>query len=517
MRITNKIMQNNTLYNINQNKILQDKLNTQITTKKKVTKPSDDPVVAIRSLRLRSNLSQVSQYNEKNIPDAEQWLELTESAIQSTVDVVSGMITEFQRGSKSNLQTSDRAVILESLKQLRDEVYATGDSDFAGRTIFTGYRTDTKLSFTEDTTQEYVINEQITSQAIDTQTYVDMGTLTTLNETNYNSADMSTEQDVEMYQIHRIRLAYENLDAGMVPTISQAIGYDENGDTIYQSLGNVTTISLEGDVDPYRVVSDSDYEDADGNALYDANAIIFVPETGELLFGPEALKDVQALDPAQEIKITYQKSEWADNDLRPEHYFACSSNGIDYNAEYLTKVGTTAKQVIEYDVGFNQQLQVNTTADEVYLHGVGRAVDEALDLLDQMDKIDATVAKLESMVDNDAYDQDVVAAKLAAAKKAQTYMEDTLQKTFESGITEMQGYLDTVNMAYTTVGNRSLRLTLIENRLGNQQTAFETLTSENEDADIADLAVQLSSAELTYDAALAATGKLLQTSLMNYI
>ncbi|MBE5884997.1 MAG: flagellar hook-associated protein 3 [Lachnospiraceae bacterium] len=511
MRITNKIMQNNTLYNINQNKILQDKLNTQITTKKKVTKPSDDPVVAIRSLRLRSNLSQVSQYNEKNIPDAEQWLELTESAIQSTVDVVSNMITEFQRGSKSNLQTSDRAVILESLKQLRDEVYATGDSDFAGRTIFTGYRTDTKLSFTEDTTQEYVINEQITNTDIDTQTYVDMGELTTLNETNYNSADMTTEQEVEMYEIHRIRLAYENLDDGMVPTINQAIGYDENGKTLYQSLGTVTTMSANGATDPYRVVSDPNYAD------YDPDAIIFVPETGELLLGETAYTAMQALDPAQEIKITYQKSEWADNDLRPEHYFACSSNGIDYNAEYLTKVGNTAKQVIEYDVGFNQQLQVNTTADEVYLHGIGRAVDEALDLLDQMDKIDAVVAKLEGMVGNEAYDQDTVEAKLAAAKKAQTYMEDTLQKTFESGITEMQGYLDTVNMAYTTVGNRSLRLTLIENRLGNQQTAFETLTSENEDADIADLAVQLSSAELTYDAALAATGKLLQTSLMNYI
>lgn len=511
MRITNKIMQNNSLYNINQNKILQDKLNTQITTKKKVTKPSDDPVVAIRSLRLRSNLSQVSQYNEKNIPDAEQWLELTESAVQSTVDVVTSMINEFQRGSKSNLQTSDREVILESLKQLRDEVYATGDSDFAGRTIFTGYRTDMKLSFTEDTTQEYVINEQLTNTDIDTQTYVDMGKLTSLNETNFNSADMTTEQDVDRYEIHRIRLAYENLDDGMVPTVHQAIGYDEEGQTLYQSLGNVTTLSVNGDVDPYRVVSDPDY------AEYNADAIIFVPETGELLLGDTAYKAMQALDPAQEIKITYQKSEWADNDLRPEHYFACSSNGIDYNAEYMTRVGKTAKQVIEYDVGFNQQIQVNTTADEVYLHGVGRAVDEALDLLDRLDKIDAVVAKLEGMVGNENYDQTEVEAKLSAAKKAQTYMEDTVQKTFESGITEMQGYLDKVNMAYTTIGNRSLRLTLIENRLSNQQTAFETLTSENEDADIADLAVQLSSAELTYDAALAATGKLLQTSLMNYI
>ena len=511
MRITNKIMQNNTLYNINQNKILQDKLNTQITTKKKVTKPSDDPVVAIRSLRLRSNLSQVSQYNEKNIPDAEQWLELTESAVQSTVDVVTNMITEFQRGSKSNLQTSDRAVILESLKQLRDEVYATGDADFAGRTIFTGYRTDTKLSFTADTTQEYIINEQVNNTCIDSQIYVDTGKLTTLNETNFNNADMTTEQDVDRYEVHRIRLAYEDLDDGMVPTISQAIGYDENGKTVYASLGNVTTMSATGDTDPYRVVADPEYD------AYDPDAIIFVPETGELLLGKTAHTALQALDPAQEIKITYQKSEWKDNDLRPEHYFACSSNGIDYNAEYMTKVGTSAKQVIEYDVGFNQQLQVNTTADEVYLHGIGRAVDEMLVMLDELDKIDATVAKLEGMVGNENYNQDEVEAKLAAAEKAQTYMKDMIQRNFENGITEMQGYLDTVNMAYTTIGNRSLRLELIENRLGNQQTAFETLTSENEDADIADLAVQLSSAELTYDAALAATGKLLQTSLMNYI
>lgn len=31
MRITNKIMQNNSLYNINNNKILQDKLSTQMS------------------------------------------------------------------------------------------------------------------------------------------------------------------------------------------------------------------------------------------------------------------------------------------------------------------------------------------------------------------------------------------------------------------------------------------------------------------------------------------------------
>lgn len=74
MRMTNKIMRNNSAYNINQNKILQDKLTNQMTTQSKITRPSDDPVVAIRALRLRSNVTAVTQYNEKNADDARQWL-----------------------------------------------------------------------------------------------------------------------------------------------------------------------------------------------------------------------------------------------------------------------------------------------------------------------------------------------------------------------------------------------------------------------------------------------------------
>lgn len=73
MRITNKIMQRNNLSNINTNKVYQDKLSTQMSTQKKVSRPSDDPVVSIRALRLRSNVTEVTQYYSKNIPDAESW------------------------------------------------------------------------------------------------------------------------------------------------------------------------------------------------------------------------------------------------------------------------------------------------------------------------------------------------------------------------------------------------------------------------------------------------------------
>ena len=63
MRITNGIMMNNSLNNINKNKLLMDKLNTQIASTKKFSRPSDDPIAAIRALRLRSTEAELTQSN----------------------------------------------------------------------------------------------------------------------------------------------------------------------------------------------------------------------------------------------------------------------------------------------------------------------------------------------------------------------------------------------------------------------------------------------------------------------
>ena len=104
-----------------------------------------------------------------------------------------------------------------------------------------------------------------------------------------------------------------------------------------------------------------------------------------------------------------------------------------------------------------------------------------------------------------------------AANKAMTYLNEKRQKLFEKNITNMQNHLNTVNYATTGCGTREKKLELIQNRLMSQKTSFETLQSENENVDIADVAIQLKGAEMTYEASLMATSKILQTSLVNYI
>ncbi len=528
MRITNKIIQNNNLNNINTNKIYQDKLSTQMSTQKKINRPSDDPVVAIRALRLRSSVSEVTQYYSKNIPDAESWLSVTEDALKNLTEVITSMIEQCTKGSNGDLKTTDREIILEQLQALADEVYTTGDADYAGRYVFTGYRTDTALRFDKAETRNYTITEQLDNSAIELMTKVNTGDLLSWTGNNFGSTEMDglDESAITSVDVYRIRLAYSDCYEGYTPSISfKQQRTDGAGNGVVDADGNpvydtVTWPSADGSV---QIQTMHSYQDPYTAVSQDPDAIIYVPETGELLLGSNRYETLMAVrdnvitaTDESEIRITYQKEEWIAGNLRPEHYFACEADGIAYNQSYLT--GNAERQDIEYDVGFNQTIRVNSTADECFDPGIGRTVDDLITAMQNVLDIESVKAAIETKLENaSGADAERLQTQLDAAEKAYTLAKDKCQKMFESGITTFQGYLDAANLSVTNCGTRSSKLELIKNRMQNQKTTFETLKSENEDVDITEVAIQLSSAELTYEAALMATGKVIQTSLLNFI
>ncbi len=541
MRITNKIMQNNNLSNINGNKVLQDKLSTQMSTQKKISRPSEDPVIAIRALRLRSNVTEVTQYYSKNIPDATSWLEVTEGALKNTSKIITDMLSQYTKGSNGDLTSTDRQIILEQLQALRDEVYATGDADYAGRYVFTGYRTDVSLSFPAQTSKEYTITEQLDRKAIDDVVYVKTtaevddgngGTktvdLNNINSTNYDEININ-ETNISSVSVHRIRLAYNSCTAtdGTIPTIEKVTGVDANGMPVVEPLidsANVIQVHAYDVPTAYELAADP----------ANADNVYFIPETGELILGEKAYATMMALSDSAatgtvnegEIRITYEKSDWQKGDLRPEHYYACTAvedvagktQTIEYNMNYLDST-QVAKQAIEYDVGFNQTIRVNSTADECFAPGLGREVDDMINVLQNVKNMEDIVTSLKSQLEaaTDSTKKATLQSRLDAANKSLTLLKDKMQKMFESGITTMQSYIDATSIAITNCGTRGSKLDLIANRLMNQKTTFETLKSENEDADITEVAIQLTSAELTYEAALMATGKVMKTTLLDFI
>ena len=514
MRITNKIMQRNNLSNINTNKVYQDKLSTQMSTQKKVSRPSDDPVVSIRALRLRSNVTEVTQYYSKNIPDAESWLDVTEDALKNLTEIITNMIQQCTKASNGDLKSADRQIILEQLKALGDEVYSTGDADYAGRYVFTGYRTDTSLSFDKEYNTKYEITEQLDNSSITQLTKVNTGKLLDITANNYNDQNQDykdiTENSVSSIEVYRIRLAYDDCKEGGNVKI-------KFGTTELSTADTIRATTSTANPDPYTDIKKY------------PNGAIDVADTGELLIGKDLYNQMMACkdDPATsdknegEIQITYEKDHWVKGDLRPEHYFACTSTDADgkvtdYNKSYLD--GKSEKQVIEYDVGFNQTIQVNSTADECFQHGIGRTVDDLVQAMQDVVDLENVKTKIEGLQETaTGTDAETLTKQMEAVEKALTLAKDKCQKMFESGITTFQGYLDDANLCVTNCGTRSSKLELIDNRMKSQKTTFETLKSENEDIDVTETAIDLKSAEMTYEAALMATGKVMQTTLLNFI
>ena len=151
----------------------------------------------------------------------------------------------------------------------------------------------------------------------------------------------------------------------------------------------------------------------------------------------------------------------------------------------------------------------------------GRDIDEITDLAEKLSGVLEKYDMLKEMSkDTASYSDaqlDTIKGELAAADKAKTYLTDQLQKTFSKYITKMQGYLDLANRAVAEIGNRGAQVELVANRLSDQQTTFKELQSNNEDADATEVAVQLSSAQVSYEAALMATSKMIQSTLLNYL
>lgn len=511
MRITNKIMQRNNLSNINTNKIYQDRLSTQMSTQKKISRPSDDPVVAIRALRLRSSVTEITQYYSKNIPDAESWLNVTEESLKNLGEIITKMIEQCTKVPNSYLKSTDRQIILEQLDALRDEVYTTGDADYAGRYVFTGYRTDTSLSFTENLTQTYEITEQLDRNVLDSVTKVESGDLLDWTAANFDTLTDCDEQAVDKVEVYRLRLSYNDCSDGMQPVISYQ---DASGNPV--TITTTTVHSYEAP-SPYKQAADN------------PDAAIFVPETGEILLGENrynALMTVRddlstVAKNEGEIRVTYQKDNWQRGDLRPQHYFYCKSDPgtdkeIEYNDSFLGD--NPEEQIIEYDVGFNQTIRVNSNASECFKHGIGREVNDMINALQEYSNLAEVKEKIEAkMKTADAADLATLQKQLDGVDKALTLSKDKCQKLYEHSITKLQGYLDEANLSLTNCGTRSSKLELIENRMQNQKTTFETLKSENEDIDITEVAIELTAAELTYEAALMATGKVMQTTLLNFI
>lgn len=144
MRITNTMLVNNMINYIGNNLTRMDKFQNQLATGKKISVPSDDPVVAARALKLRTDVSEIDQY-QRNLKDAQSWLDITEGTLSKMGDIMQRVRELTVEGANGTNTQQDTQRIAAEISQLKTQLIHMGNTTYAGRYIFSGYKTDKKL------------------------------------------------------------------------------------------------------------------------------------------------------------------------------------------------------------------------------------------------------------------------------------------------------------------------------------------------------------------------------------
>lgn len=140
MRVTYNAIANSILKNLSNNLTMLEKLQSQLSSGKKIIKPSDDPVSTSRIMELRSTLNTNSQYN-RNIDFLETELNVADKALQNLSSALSRIRSLAVRGSSDSLSQEDRNAIAGEVNQIIDYIVQIGNTDIGGRYIFGGYKT----------------------------------------------------------------------------------------------------------------------------------------------------------------------------------------------------------------------------------------------------------------------------------------------------------------------------------------------------------------------------------------
>lgn len=502
MRITNHMITNNTFNNLMTNYSRLNTLNNQFTTQKKIVRPSEDPVIAVRALKFRTTCSELKQYLKKNIPDAQNWMDVTEGSLDNIISRLGEIRTQCTYGATDSLSVTDRQSILSMIEGFKNTLVAEGSTNVAGRHVFTGYKTDSDLVFNEGTQKEYKITEHFSADDFEVKEVV-IGSIDPDKIDTYLTEDEIASPASQ--EIYRIRLAYNNTDGG-APVIKVPQLDPVTGEPVKDAEENIVMEDITGTI---NVVNDSDPTTDEKYGNIGPNEIRYISETGELIFGKDVYEQYKT---TENIDITYNKINFKKDDLRPEHYFDCTSEGVNYISQ---------NQEISYNINFNQKIVVNTQAKDVIKHDYIRDIEDLANAIDDLSIAEANKAKIEDMMNDPLYSGEAAQAQLKQMLDANSVeiaqKEQIVQDLFGHLEGTFDAYESHVTAARSDLGARMSRLQLTEARTTEQLASYEELKSKNEDVDLEEVTVKYTSAKLVYEASLMATSKVIQQTLLDYL
>ena len=143
MRVTNNMIANNTVFNMQRSISRLLDLQVQLSTGRQINKPSDDPIGVQRDLNYRTELAKNAQYQNNN-QQALTWMQNYDSSLSDLKDLYSNaneIAIAMANGTYDDITREGSA---EEIASILEQMVQLANNEQEGRFIYSGYRTDQK-------------------------------------------------------------------------------------------------------------------------------------------------------------------------------------------------------------------------------------------------------------------------------------------------------------------------------------------------------------------------------------
>jgi flagellar hook-associated protein 3 FlgL len=141
IRVTQNMLNSNMLRNLHKSMYNMDKMQQQLSSGKKVSRPSDDPVVATRGMFYRSSLMETEQY-QRNVDEAQSWMDLTDKTLDEVGNVYQRISELLVASGDGAMSPDDLKTIAAEISELKKHLGNLANQTINGKYIFAGTETD---------------------------------------------------------------------------------------------------------------------------------------------------------------------------------------------------------------------------------------------------------------------------------------------------------------------------------------------------------------------------------------
>ena len=140
MRVSSSMMADRVVFNMQRSLRRFFEMQTQMSTGRRINKPSDDPLGTLRDLDYRKELAGIAQYRS-NIDAATNWQGNYDSVFSDLGDMLSTAKERAVSMANDTYTADEREAVAIEIDDIIDRFFQIANSDLGSKSIFAGYKT----------------------------------------------------------------------------------------------------------------------------------------------------------------------------------------------------------------------------------------------------------------------------------------------------------------------------------------------------------------------------------------